>query len=62
MLLLHFSASNTYLFGNARTLNFSSIAKNRDFSAEADAAYFGSYNGVPVHEKMIKDDIRINLT
>lgn len=34
------------------------MAKNREFSAEAEAAFFGSYDGVPVHEKMIKDDIR----
>ncbi|KAH8758259.1 protein arginine N-methyltransferase 1 [Hyaloscypha finlandica] len=34
------------------------MAKNRDFSAEADAAVFASYDGLPVHEKMIKDEIR----
>lgn len=34
------------------------MAKKIDFSTEADAAFFGSYDGVPVHEKIIKDDIR----
>ena len=34
------------------------MSKSREFSAEAEAAFFGSYDGVPVHEKMIKDDIR----
>ena len=34
------------------------MAKNVDFSVEADAAFFSSYDGVPVHEKMIKDEIR----
>ena len=34
------------------------MAKNRNFSAEADAAFFASYDGFGVHEKMIKDEIR----
>jgi 2-polyprenyl-3-methyl-5-hydroxy-6-metoxy-1,4-benzoquinol methylase len=34
------------------------MSKEKDFSTEADAAFFGSYDGVPVHEKMIKDDVR----
>jgi hypothetical protein len=33
------------------------MAKNRDFLVEADAAFFASYDGLAVHEKMIKDEI-----
>jgi methylase of polypeptide subunit release factors len=34
------------------------MAKARDFSSEADAAFFSSYDELAVHEKMLKDDIR----
>ena len=34
------------------------MAKNSNFSAEADAAFFASYDEFVVHEKMIKDEIR----
>lgn len=31
---------------------------NGGLTAKAEAAFFGSYDGVPVHEKMLKDEIR----
>jgi protein arginine N-methyltransferase 1 len=34
------------------------MAKNTDFSADVDAAFFSSYDGLAVHEKMLKDEIR----
>jgi type I protein arginine methyltransferase len=34
------------------------MAKSIDFSTEADAAFFSSYDGLAVHEKMLKDEIR----
>ena len=34
------------------------MAKIANFSAEADAAFFASYDALAVHEKMIKDSIR----
>ena len=34
------------------------MAKNSTFAAEVDAAVTSSYDGLAVHEKMIKDDIR----
>lgn len=43
---------------NLHRIEITFMAKNRDFSAEADAAFFASYDGLPVHEKMIKDEIR----
>jgi hypothetical protein len=43
---------------NLQHIETAFMAKNRDFSAEADAAFFASYDGIPVHEKMIKDEIR----
>lgn len=46
------------IFPNLHRIETTFMAKNRDFSAEADAAVFASYDGLPVHEKMIKDEIR----
>lgn len=34
------------------------MAKTQAFSAETDAVVRCSYDGFPVHEKMIKDEVR----
>ena len=34
------------------------MTKNTNFSAEADAVFFDSYDNLAVHEKMNKDEIR----